>query len=259
MGRRRRLRPEEIADSKRKRQWEKTEELLQNACAFHYSQQSFLPDDRLSIRQTAVKFAVSYFTLRNRINGLHQNACQAHESQQSLSVVQERVVVEWLNELSNQSVPLSKRTLRKKVQDITGGHIKPGKQWITRFLARHPSLKLGKPSGLDPKCAQCFNRTTIKHHFKLLKKVLCDLDIPWENVWNMDEKGCQRGGGRKVSAEKYFVPRNKRPCYRQQSGNLELVTIIECVNATGDAIKPGFVFPGKRFHKGWLEVDSEIK
>ena len=23
----------------------------------------------------------------------------------------------------------------------------------------------------------------------------------------------------------------------------------------GDAIKPGFVFPGKQFHKGWLEVD----
>jgi hypothetical protein len=106
----------------------------------------------------------------------------------------------------------------------------PGRQLITRFLARHPSIKLGKPSGLDPKRAQCFNDTTVTNHFELLKNVLHDLDIPWENVWNMDEKGCQRGGGRKVSAEKYFVPRNKRPCYRQRSGNLELVTIIECVN-----------------------------
>src|SRR5258708_3047825 len=156
MGRRRQPRPEEKADSKRKRPQEKTEELLQDACAFYRSQQILLSDDRLSIRQTALKFNVSYYTLRNRINGLHQTACQAHESQQSLSIVQERVVVEWLNKLSNQSVPLSKRTLRKKVQDITGGRIKPGKQWITRFLARHPSIKLGKPSGLDPKRAQCF-------------------------------------------------------------------------------------------------------
>ena len=100
---------------------------------------------------------------------------------------------------------------------------------------------------------------TITNHFELLEKVLRDLDIPWENVWNMDEKGCQRGGERKVSAEKYFVPRNKRPCYRQRSGNLELVTIIECVNAAGDSIKPGFVFPGKQFHKACLEVDPEIK
>ena len=260
MGRRRRqLRPEERGDSKRKRPLQKTEELLQNAYNFHHSQQTLLPGDRLSIRQTALKFEVSYFTLRNRIKGLHQNARKAHEHQQSLSTIQEHVIVEWLTELSNQSVPLSKRTLRKKVQDITGGRIRPGKQWITRFLARHPGLKLGKPSGLDPKRAQCFNHTTVTNHFELLEKVLHDLDIPWENVWNMDEKGCQRGGGRKASAEKYFVPRIKRPCYRQRSGNLELVTIIECVNAAGDSIKPGFVFPGKQFHKGWLEVDPEIK
>jgi len=68
MGRRCQSRPEEKADSKRKRSKEKTEDLLQNACAFHCSQQTLLPDDRLSIRQTAVKFDVSYFTLRNRIN-----------------------------------------------------------------------------------------------------------------------------------------------------------------------------------------------
>jgi hypothetical protein len=259
MGRRRQSRPEEIADSKRNRTWEKTEELLQSACVFHRSQQNLPPDNCLSIRQIAAKFKVSYFTLRNRLNGQHRNAHHAHESQQNLSTIQERVLVEWLTELSNQSIPLSKRTLRKKVQDITGGRIRTGKQWITKFLARHPSLKLGKPSGLDPKRAQCFNRTTVTNHFELLAKVLRELDIPWENVWNMDEKGCQRGGGRKASAEKYFVPRNRRPCYRQRSGNLELVTIIECVNAAGDAIKPGFVFPGKQFHKGWLEVDPEIK
>ena len=141
MGRRRQPRPEEKADSKHKRPQEKTQELLQDACVFHHSQHTLLPSNRLSIQQTALKFNVSYFTLRNRIKGLHQNAHQAHESQQSLSIIQERIVVEWLNELSNQSVPLSKWTLQKKVQDITGGCIRPGRQWITRFLAWHPMFQ----------------------------------------------------------------------------------------------------------------------
>ena len=88
-------------------------------------------------------------------------------------------------------------------------------QCITRFLAQHPSLKLGKPSGLDPKHTQCFNCMTVTNHFELLEKVLRDLDIPWENVWNMDEKDCQWGGWRKVSAEKYFILKNKQPCYLQ--------------------------------------------
>ncbi|KAG2084373.1 uncharacterized protein F5147DRAFT_797523, partial [Suillus discolor] len=64
-----------------------------------------------------------------------------------------------------------------------------------RFLHRHPSIKLGRPSGLDPKRGQCFNKTTVEDHFKLLREIMEELGIPWENVYNMDEKGCQRGGG----------------------------------------------------------------
>ena len=55
------------------------------------------------------------------------------------------------------------------------------------------------------------------------------------------------------------MPRNRRPCYRTKSDNLELVTIIECVNAEGSSIKPGFVFPGKEFHGEWLEEDPDIR
>ncbi|KIK77370.1 hypothetical protein PAXRUDRAFT_69537, partial [Paxillus rubicundulus Ve08.2h10] len=50
---------------------------------------------------------------------------------------------------------------------------------------------LGKPSTLDPQHCQSFNHTVIKHHFKFLKKVIEEKEIPWENIYNMDEKGCQ--------------------------------------------------------------------
>ncbi|KIM43929.1 hypothetical protein M413DRAFT_68349, partial [Hebeloma cylindrosporum] len=74
----------------------------------------------------------------------------------------------------------------------------------------------------------------------------------------MDEKGCQRGGGRKASSRKYFVPRARRPKYKQRSANLELVTIIECVCADGTNLKPGFVFQGKEFSPEWFDVDDDI-
>jgi hypothetical protein len=74
----------------------------------------------------------------------------------------------------------------------------------------------------------------------------------------MDEKGVQRGGGRKLQALKYFVPRGRRPKYKLRSANLELVTIVECVCADGSYIKPGFIFSGKEFHGNWLDEDPEI-
>jgi hypothetical protein len=40
---------------------------------------------------------------------------------------------------------------------------------------------------------------------------------------------------------------------------LELVTIIECISADGDSIKPGFIFPGVEFHPEWFQVDDGIR
>ena len=113
-------------------------------------------------------------------------------------------------------------------------------------------------SGLDPKCAQAFNCTMVGHHFDLLKEVIETNEIPWENVYNMDEKGCQRGRGRKASQRKYFVPQTKRPKYKKQSANLKLVTVIECVSADGKSFSPGFVFEGSSFCPEWFEVQPNI-
>src|SRR5437016_1280518 len=65
--------------------------------------------------------------------------------------------------------------------------------------------------------------------------------IPPENHWNMDEKGIQMGGGRKNSGRNFFFMRNRRPCYRIKSDNLELVTVIEAVSALGVSLPPSFV------------------
>ncbi|KIL00437.1 hypothetical protein PAXRUDRAFT_37243, partial [Paxillus rubicundulus Ve08.2h10] len=83
---------------------------------------------------------------------------------------------------------------------------KPESKWIRGFLMCHPDITLGKPPALDLQCCQSFNCTVVKHHFELLKKVIKEKEIPWENIYNMDEKGCQCGGGQKKSPEKYFVP-----------------------------------------------------
>jgi DDE superfamily endonuclease len=75
----------------------------------------------------------------------------------------------------------------------------------------------------------------------------------------MDKKGVQRGGGRKAQAQKYFVPRSKRPKYKLCSANLELVTIVECVAADGEFISPGIMFEGKQqYEAAWFEVDPKI-
>ena len=188
---------------------------------------------------------IPYHTLRNRFLGITRPYKEAHYSQQLLSPEEEHVLVDWIHFYSNTSHPLSKRTIRKKVQCICGK--KPSKGWIHGFLGRWPEITLGKPSGLDPKRAQALNRPVVMHCFEQLDHLVKKYNIEARNMYNMDEKGCQRGGSRKASLQKYFVPRTRCPRYKQRSANLELVTIIECVCADGTSLQPGFVFQGKEF------------
>jgi len=182
---------------------------------------------------------------------------RAHERRQHLSNVEEQVLCDWIELCSDVARPLNKRTLLQKVQRIIG--VRPSPKWYQKFLKQHPEVQLSKPSGLDPKRAQAFNCTTIYEHFVQLGAVLNKKNIPWANVYNMDKKGCQQGGGRRMQAIKYFVPHSQLPQYKLCSGNLELITIIECVCADGSNVKPGFIFLGKEFHPEWFEVNDEIR
>jgi hypothetical protein len=49
-----------------------------------------------------------------------------------------------------------------------------------------------------------FNYTVVKEHFERLDAVFKEHGIPWENVYNMDEKGIQLGGGRKSNGQNFF-------------------------------------------------------
>jgi hypothetical protein len=210
-----------------------------------------------NISKTADKFGVPRRTLGNRWHNRSDAARAAHRRQQHLSNAEEEALADWIVHRSDIARPLNKRTLLRKLERIIGR--KPSPMWYRRFLKRHPNVRLGKPSGLDPKRAQSFNRATINEHFVQLGEVLDKHNIPWSNVYNMDEKGCQRGGGRRMQAIKYFIPRNRRPQYKLRSANLELVTIIECICADGESLKPGFIFPGKEFHPEWFQVDNGVR
>ncbi|KAI5119871.1 hypothetical protein M0805_008542 [Coniferiporia weirii] len=138
------------------------------------------------------------------------------------------------------------------VSDICGK--KPSRKWLRAFKICHPELKLARSTGLDPKRAQAFNWMTVMHYFDILEKTLSDYNIPWENVYNMDEKGIQMGGGWKGCQQKFFFSKNQRVQAKMQSADLQLATVIECVCADRSTVDPGFVLEGRAgYCPEWFE------
>jgi hypothetical protein len=151
--------------------------------------------------------------------------------------------------------PLEYRTIGPFVNDLCGRP--PGRGWLRRFIKRNSkNIRYCRTMALDPKRAKCFNYPTISGFFEMLKEVLAQHEIPWENVYNMDEKGCQLGGGRKARRKKYLFGRSSKGRYRTQDANLELVTIVETVSADGFLVKPYVIFKGKRVQKSWVMAEG---
>jgi hypothetical protein len=209
------------------------------------------------VAKAAAKWKIPVQTLRDRSTGKTRACRKAHGAQQALSPESEAVLVMWLQLWADTACPVSISRVQRIARDLSGKKV--GKNWVYRFLQRHPGLKQGKPSGLDPKRAQAFNETTVEFHFEELVRVFYPGLNP-SNLYNMDEKGCQRGGGRRIWNQKFIICEGKLVQYRIQSANLELITIIECVAADGTHIKPGFIFPLKRssLEEDWINVDPEI-
>ena len=210
-----------------------TEETLQQALRE-------IKDGTLDRKGALEKYGIPYTTITGRLKGRQQRRA-AHTSQQVLSSIQEVVLCSWVELYSLQGRPIGITQIRHIARDITGAKKPPHRDWVRRFLERHPELTVGKPSGLDPKRAQSFNEEEVRRHFKELEEKLVMLGIPIENIYNMDEKGCQRGGGRRAQLRKYFMSATRRPQYQVQSDNLELITIIECVSADGSNLQPGII------------------
>ncbi|KIJ13520.1 hypothetical protein PAXINDRAFT_38740, partial [Paxillus involutus ATCC 200175] len=183
---------------------------------------------------------VSRQTLSDWRAGKHQCRADAQANMQILTPAQEEVLSDWCKLQSSAANPLHPSKLRAHVKDITGRL--PSRNWHYLFLRRHKTLLISRPNGLDPKRACNFNKETVGEWFEMQRQLEEKYNgIPPQHKWNMDEKGNQYGGGRCNVGTKYIVSEDDTDRYRIHSDNLELVTILECVNAAGDKMPPWFV------------------
>lgn len=160
-----------------------------------------------------------------------------------------------MNHLGLIGHPVDARSIRPFVKALSGKG--PGQGWLRRFLRRHHTeIHYTRTEALDPKRARAFNRPVVNHYFETLKNVREKFNIPDENVYNMDEKGCQLGGGRKGRRRKYLFGRSSKARYRIRDANLELATAVECVSADGFALKPYIIFKGERVMKDWMKAEG---
>jgi hypothetical protein len=245
-----------MTQSPRQRNAGQTEELVKEGCRLLTLEKR--NGGKINIKNTAALLGIPYSTLYARFRNIHKSHDEASTQKQFLSPSLEDVLIKWITHLGSTGRPLCKRTIRTRAQHLHPENKKPSRNWVYSFLQRHTDIVLSTASGLDPKRAKAFNRPVVNRYFDELTELAEALGIPIENIYNMDEKECQRGGGKRSSRRKYLYSRRQRVKYKHRSANLELITIIEAICADGTELKPGFVFPGLSFCPEWFQKHPDI-
>jgi len=136
-------------------------------------------------------------TLVRRFNG-GKTRVEGQVSGQSLSPEQESSLVKWVEYLSCTGLPVHHQFLRDLANELLKSRLtiegsmakQVGKHWVSRFLARHPSLQSKVAKSIEMTRAKVTQKQ-LQNWFTVFKQVVDEYNIDPENIYNMDETGDQ--------------------------------------------------------------------
>lgn len=204
-----------------------------------------------SIRAAAAAYKIDYTTLSRRRKG-QRNRVDSHELQQTLSPLQERLLVAWLLEAERAAHAFNHAQLRDIASIIlkaSGGNGYVGKGWVIAFLKRNPGVRTKKGVSIANQRVFTLYSNTFKSWFEQLNSLILSKGIKPAHIWNMDETGNALGP---CANQTILGNASTKRSYVSRPEDREWVSVIECISAEGIAIQPLVIFKGQHVQNQWF-------
>jgi transposase len=201
-----------------------------------------------SKRQVARDYGISESTLRYRLQRANEIESGA-ERKRRLSDLQEKSVVQWIQQLEKAGRAPKRWQIKDYAQEISAADPPLGHNWVDRFLQRHKEVKI-KPS--HPMEAPRIRHATVEAlepYWKDLDRLIKEMKVGPTRFWNMDETGFAEGETR---AGKVAGSAESRYAIVTSSDVTTWVTAAECISAAGKVITPAVILSGEHLQGQWL-------
>ncbi|KAF4416016.1 Tigger transposable element-derived 6 [Fusarium acutatum] len=126
-----------------------------------------------------------------------------------------------------------------------------GKRWAHNFVKRQLELKTHSFRKYDYQRAKCKDPTIIRDWFRLVQNTIAKYGIRSYDIWNFDEIGFLMGmitsGKVVIGSQRYGKLKSVQP------GSREWITVIQAINAEGQAIEPFIIGAGQYHLANWYQ------
>ena len=151
----------------------------------------------ISLNQAAKSFGVSRSTPVRHSKGCRSKTEYA-ESRRRLNEVEEKALCKFIDDYTALGFPPRFHMIEQKAMlliRLREPDSSPlGKNWLRRFLDRHPDYRGKFPRHLDQECHWNSNKDVFKAWFRLYHDTCQKYEISEDNQYNMDEKGYMMAG-----------------------------------------------------------------
>jgi hypothetical protein len=172
-------------------------------------------------------------------------------------VQEEAGLEQYLLQMQELGYLLTIGQLRLKVAQICETRVNPfcngipGAGWLHWFRRRHPQLILRSAQGLEVNRARNLCLENVQSFYHNLESLYTKHNYDANHVWNCDESGAQtgrNGGGTLV-----FARRGSKSVYNIIPDEREWLSVLSCINATGEYIPHFFIFKGKCMCRNYIK------
>jgi hypothetical protein len=144
-----------------------------------------------SIRQVSRATDVARSTVQDRRAGCQPRG-QEEVKYARLTRYQEEILAKSIQNTQLQYAPVNREQLHivaEMLVQLNEPNTRLGKNWLSRFLNRHPDLKTSHNRGLDSKRITAAIPNQIEAWFAHVDDVIQRFNIHPQDRWNMDEIG----------------------------------------------------------------------
>jgi hypothetical protein len=219
-----------------------------------------------SINAAARLFEVSRATIQRRLHG-GLTRSQGHEMAQILTNAEEKTLVRWIKQSSKNGIYIIPSTLIELAQHLRTARVthassskpletelkKINHKWIQRFKGRHPEIGSAYAPQIERARKEGATFENVKRWFDAVEAMIEEYQYRPQDIYNMDESGFGIGEEQVFKVLYYLDTEQKQ---RVIGGKQEWVTLIECINAAGEALAPLIIFKGAEMNARWLNERS---
>jgi len=217
--------------------------------------QALQNNPKLSLRGAARLYQVNYWALRRRHNGIQSRRDWIPKSRR-LSNLEEQIIVQFILDLDSRGFPPRLRAVEEMANRLLADRdASPvGKRWAHNFVRRHEEVKTRFFRKYDYQRAKCEDPTVIRDWFRLVANTIAKYGIRSDDIWNFDETGFLMGmiasGMVITGTDRRGKPKSVQP------GNREWITVIQAINADGQAIAPFIIGAGQYHLANWYRESN---